>query len=65
MTNYSNALLNSWLNTAMRRWTSPMPRSSPWLKVVNLRMIFTIDRKDFAIYRIKRGRRYFALGVIG
>lgn len=31
----------------------------------NLRMIFTIDRKDFAIYRIKRGRRYFALGVIG
>ena len=31
----------------------------------NLRTIFTIDRKDFAIYRIKRGRRYFALGVIG
>ncbi|MDE2732842.1 MAG: hypothetical protein OXI72_00505 [Gemmatimonadota bacterium] len=31
----------------------------------NLRTIFTIDRKDFAIYRIKRDRRYFALGVIG
>ena len=31
----------------------------------NLRTIFTVDRKDFAIYRIKRGRRYFALGVIG
>ena len=31
----------------------------------NLQTIFTIDRKDFAIYRVKRGRRYFALGVIG
>ncbi len=31
----------------------------------NLRTIFTVDRKDFAIYRIRRGRRYFAFGVIG
>ena len=31
----------------------------------NLRTIFTVDRKDFAIYRIKRGHQYFALGMIG
>ena len=31
----------------------------------NLRTVFTVDRRDFAIYRIKRGHRYFALGVIG
>ena len=31
----------------------------------DLRTIFTIDRKDFTIYRIKRGHQYFAFGVIG
>lgn len=28
------------------------------------RRVFTIDRKDFAIYRVRRGHRYFALEVL-
>ena len=31
----------------------------------NLRTVFTIDRKDFFIYRVKRGHRNFAFKVIG
>ena len=30
-----------------------------------LRTIFTIDRNDFAAYRIKRGRRYAAFELLG
>ncbi len=32
---------------------------------LNLRKVFTLDRNDFAIYRIKRGHRYHAFEVIG
>ena len=32
---------------------------------LNLRKIFTIDRSDFATYRIKHGHRYRAFEVIG
>jgi hypothetical protein len=28
------------------------------------RRVFTINRKDFAIYRVRRGHRYFALEVL-
>ncbi|HLF12282.1 MAG TPA: PIN domain-containing protein [Gammaproteobacteria bacterium] len=31
----------------------------------DIRKIFTIDRNDFATYRIKRGHRHYALEVIG
>ena len=30
-----------------------------------LRTVFTIDRTDFAIYRIKRGHRYATFHMIG
>lgn len=30
-----------------------------------IRTVFTIDRTDFAVYRVRRGHRHFALDVIG
>ena len=32
---------------------------------LDLRTVFTIDRTDFAVYRIRRGHRYAAFRVIG
>ena len=32
---------------------------------LNLREIFTIDRNEFATYRIKRGHGYYAFNVVG
>jgi predicted nucleic acid-binding protein len=31
---------------------------------LDLRIIFTIDRSDFAIYRIKRGHKHLAFEII-
>jgi hypothetical protein len=33
-------------------------------EVLNARKIFTIDRKDFTIYRIRRGHRYLAFQIL-
>jgi predicted nucleic acid-binding protein len=34
-------------------------------EVLETRKIFTIDRDDFATYRVRRGHRHFALEVVG
>lgn len=34
-------------------------------EVMKTRKVFTIDRKDFSSYRIKRGHRYHSFVVIG
>lgn len=31
----------------------------------NVRHVFTVDRRDFSIYRLKRGHRRYALEIIG
>lgn len=31
----------------------------------NIRKVFTVDRRDFAAYRVRRGHRWHALEVIG
>ena len=33
-------------------------------ETLNARKVFTIDRKDFAIYRIRRGHRHLALQIL-
>jgi uncharacterized protein len=34
-------------------------------EALNTRKIFTIDRNDFATYRVRRGHRHYALEVLG
>lgn len=34
-------------------------------EVMKTRKVFTVDRKDFSSYRIKRGHRYHSFVVIG
>lgn len=34
-------------------------------EVLHTRQIFTIDRQDFATYRIRRGHRYYGVDMIG
>jgi uncharacterized protein len=34
-------------------------------EVLHTRKIFTIDRQDFATYRIRRGHRYYGVDMIG
>jgi predicted nucleic acid-binding protein len=34
-------------------------------ETLSCRQIFTLDRGDFAIYRVRRGQRYEALEVLG
>jgi hypothetical protein len=33
-------------------------------ETLNARKVFTIDRKDFTIYRIRRGHRHLALQIL-
>ena len=65
----SDQLLERALKLMIQYRDAPMDLADASLVAVaedrNLRTIFTVDRRDFAIYRIKRGHRYFALGVIG
>ncbi len=48
---------------------SPMDLADASLVVAaerhDLRTVFTIDRDDFATYRIRRGHRHFAFDVVG
>ena len=34
-------------------------------EALRLRKVFTVDRNDFATYRIKRGHRYIAFDILG
>ncbi len=34
-------------------------------EVLRTRKVFTVDRDDFATYRVKRGHRYYSFDVIG
>jgi predicted nucleic acid-binding protein len=34
-------------------------------EALKTRKIFTIDRKDFAVYRVRRGHGHYALEVLG
>jgi predicted nucleic acid-binding protein len=33
-------------------------------EVLHTRKVFTIDRHDFATYRIRRGHRYYNAGIV-
>jgi predicted nucleic acid-binding protein len=34
-------------------------------EALGLRKIFTVDRRDFAAYRVRRGHRYYGVEIIG
>ena len=34
-------------------------------EALRLRKVFTVDRNDFATYRIKRGHRYISFDILG
>ena len=47
------------------QWILLMPRWWSAAEALERRKIFTIDRNDFAAYRVRRGHRHYAFEVLG